>query len=193
MSSNTAPIKIRYEPKVLLRSASFQKLCAIPFNFKIEAIRSYKEDIKTVIKLLKIATRTYVISLYLKVASIILFNYNAIALRYRSKITYLTANATQTQNVHAGIAQNRPISERNLQSRNYKQVTVGGLLDIDIVGIQTVLTYSCIAYVGIQMAWLVNVLFSSANIPLGLVFLMLDLGYMGVIIFKIALKDSNFS
>lgn len=193
MSSNTSPIKTRYEPKVLLRSTSLQKLCAIPFNFKIEAIRSYKEDIKTVIKLLKIATRTYVISLYFKIASIILFNYNAIALQYRSKITYLTANATQTQNVYAGIAQNIPIPERNLKSRNYKPVTVGRLLDIDIVGIQTVLTYSCIAYVGIQMAWLVNVLVSSANIPLGLVFLMLDLGYMGVIIFKIALNDSNYS
>lgn len=192
MSSNTSPIKTRYEPKVLLRSASLQKLCAIPFNFKIEAIRSYKEDIKTVIKLLKIATRTYVISLYFKVASIILFNCDAIALRNRSKITYSTGNATQTKHVDAGIAQNIPTTtKRNLRSRNYKQITVGRLLDIDIVGIQTVLTYSCIAYVGIQMAWLANALFSSANIPLGLVFLMLDLGYMGMIIFKIALNASN--
>lgn len=201
MSSTSSPLKTRCEPKVLLRSASFQKLCSIPYNFKIEAIRSYKEHIKTVIKLLKVATRSYVISLYFKVVAIILLNYYAFARWNILKISYLaptrsdnpSAYATVITTAKAGTSNSTHIVRRTPQAKHGKPITLGRLLDNPIVGFQTFLTYSCMAYVAIQVAWLVNALSWSANIPLGLVFLMLDLGYMGMIIFKIALNDTNYT
>ncbi|EAA04230.5 AGAP007711-PA [Anopheles gambiae str. PEST] len=188
MSSVNIPKKSHFEAKVLLRSTSFQKLCSIPYSFKIEAIQSYKEHIKTVIKLLKIATRAYVISIYLKCMTTILFNEYIFKLCAQLQGYYpaaggdiLEASTTVTPN----IANVRHSIKTNIT--NSQKPTILNLIILYKKAILTILTYTCILYIALQIISLLTVLWWSSNIPFGLVFLMLDLSYMGFIMSKIAL------
>ncbi|XP_050075701.1 uncharacterized protein LOC126563122 [Anopheles maculipalpis] len=178
MSSTNVPKKAPREPKVLLRSTSFQKLCSVSYNFKIEAIQSYKEHIKTVIKLLKIATRVYVISVYFKFITTVLFNEFVVKLYTQLKKNYTTANEASYPSKldfeHSAPPQSRGPIVSNFIS-HYKTF------------VQTILAYTCIGYIGLEIISLVTTLWLASNIPLGLVFLMLDLSYIGFIMCKIAL------
>lgn len=190
--------KIRHEPKVLLRSTSFQKLCSIPYNFKIEAIQSYKEDIKTVIKLLKIATRTYIISIYFKFISVTLFNNYVFALWNLLKkgcaatlVNNSSAIATKPGDVGVNIANLKSIDGVKPRSKHAHSITPG-ILETAIDVSHTFLVYACIVYLGLQIVWLLNALSCCSNIPFGLRFLMVDLCYMGFIIYKIALNGAHY-
>uniref|UniRef100_A0A182JQW2 Uncharacterized protein n=1 Tax=Anopheles christyi TaxID=43041 RepID=A0A182JQW2_9DIPT len=212
MSSVSIPKKSHLETKVLLRSSSFQKLCSIPYSFKIEgelktnflisaellnililyifdlppAIQSYKEHIKTVIKLLKIATRAYVISIYLKFMTTILFNQYIFKLCKQLKgycevaagdyILESSKNVTPTSNVRRGIQQNVPRSQKpNILHLIIRYKTA----------VLTIMTYTCILYTALQIISLLTALWWSSDIPFGLLFLMLDLSYMGFIMSKV--------
>lgn len=192
MSSVNVSKKVPREPKVLLRSTSFQKLCSVSYNFKIEAIQSYKEHIKTVIKLLKIATRVYVISVYFKFITTVLFNEFFVKLYTQLKKNYIITNEVlesprsfsskpdvkhshhqEHHHHHASPQSRRPMMSNFIS--HYKNA------------VQTFLAYTCIGYIALEIISLITTLWLASNIPFGLMFLMLDLSYIGFIMFKIAL------
>lgn len=188
MSSVNVPKKARTEPRVLLRSTSFQKLCSIPYSFKIEAVQSYKEHLKTVIKLLKIATRAYVVSVYFKFITTLFFHEYILTLcnllkRLRSK-------------KEDNMTTEHDYSTTTFEKKGEKKATCGWDLKsekpvpLDLIltyktAVQTILTYTCIVYIGLQTAFLLAILCWSSNIPFGLIFLILDLSYIGFIMSKV--------
>ncbi|XP_052898015.1 uncharacterized protein LOC128304819 [Anopheles moucheti] len=186
MSSVNDVKKSPREAKVLLRSTSFQKLCSIPYSFKIEAIQSYKEHIKTVIKLLKIATRVYVISVYFKFITTILLNGFFFKLCSQLKGKYITARDVLESARLSSF--NSDYQHRKGHDAQSRRPTVPNFLSHYKTFVQTILTYICIMYLVLQTISLLTTLWWSSNIPFGLVFLMLDLSYMGFIMLKIALN-----
>uniref|UniRef100_A0A182RB15 Uncharacterized protein n=1 Tax=Anopheles funestus TaxID=62324 RepID=A0A182RB15_ANOFN len=186
MSSVNVPKKGHREAKVLLRSTSFQKLCSIPYSFKIEAIQSYKEHIKTVIKLLKIATRVYVISVYFKFITTILLNEFFFKLCNQLKGKYVTArDVLESARSSPFNSRRYEHNDRNDASQSQTPIVPNFISQYKTL-VQTILTYTCIVYIALQTVSLLTTLWWSSNIPFGLVFLMLDLSYMGFIMFKIA-------
>uniref|UniRef100_A0A182WIZ0 Uncharacterized protein n=1 Tax=Anopheles minimus TaxID=112268 RepID=A0A182WIZ0_9DIPT len=189
MSSVNVPKRSPREAKVLLRSTSFQKLCSIPYSFKIEAIQSYKEHIKTVIKLLKIGTRAYVISVYFKFITTILFNEFFFKLCNQLKGKYITVcdvlESSRSSPINTAYGQQQSQSKDAPQSQ--RPISPNFILHYKTF-VQTILTYTCIAYIVLQTVALLTTLWWCSNIPFGLVFLMLDLSYMGFIMLKIALN-----
>uniref|UniRef100_A0A182PA09 Uncharacterized protein n=1 Tax=Anopheles epiroticus TaxID=199890 RepID=A0A182PA09_9DIPT len=190
MSSVNVPKKSHLETKVLLRSTSFQKLCAIPYNFKIEAIQSYKEHIKTVIKLLKIAMRAYVFSIYLKLMTTILFNEYICKLCSQLKVQYKRYYDAAEDGILESSKPAKP-TVSNVQHFKEERVlfsqrpNILNLITLYKTAIFIVLTYTCIVYIALQTISLLTALWWSSNIPFGLVFLMLDLSYMGFIMSKV--------
>lgn len=197
MSSVNVPKKARLEPRVLLRSTSFQKLCSIPYSFKLEAVQSYKEHLKTVIKLLKIATRAYVISVYFKFITTMFFHEYILTLCSQLKRLRFEKDDNLTSQQHT--AGNRTaVSVKNAQKKAASGWDVRSKkpVQLDLIvtyktAVQTMLTYTCILYIGLQTIFLLSILCWSANIPFGLVFLMLDLSYIGFIMSKIVLIGSQ--
>lgn len=194
MSSVNVPRKARHEPRVLLRSTSFQKLCSIPYSFKIEAIRSYKEHLKTVIKLLKIATRAYVISVYFKFATTMFFHEYILTLCSQLKrLRYEKGNNLATESDHANVT---PLKYAQKYRTTGWDVGSKKPVPLDLIvtyktAVQTILTYTCVVYIGLQTIFLLAILCSSSTIPFGLVFLVLDLSYIGFIMSKIVLVGSH--
>ncbi|XP_053664132.1 uncharacterized protein LOC128713297 [Anopheles marshallii] len=187
MSSVNDLKKSPREAKVLLRSTSFQKLCSIPYSFKIEAIQSYKEHIKTVIKLLKIATRVYVISVYFKFITTILLNGFFFKLCNQLKGKYITARDVLESARSSPFNSSYQHSKGHDVSQSRRPTVSNSLLHYKTL-VQTILAYICIVYIVLQTISLLTTLWWSSNIPFGLVFLMLDLSYMGFIMLKIALN-----
>ncbi|XP_053672284.1 uncharacterized protein LOC128722634 [Anopheles nili] len=183
--------------KVLLRSTSFQKLCSIPYSFKIEAIRSYKEYFKTIIRLLKAATRACVISIYFKLTTIVYLNATFYKHDGWLKICqYSKSNILRFFNIQA-----QPNGHLNKNTKQHKRHNIASMysnitdtsvwLIILKPIVQTLLTYVCVGYIGLQIWWILCALsYTSTPFPFGLVFLMMDLSYMGFIISKIALKGN---
>uniref|UniRef100_A0A182XZB5 Uncharacterized protein n=1 Tax=Anopheles stephensi TaxID=30069 RepID=A0A182XZB5_ANOST len=187
MSSVNVSKKVPREPKVLLRSTSFQKLCSASYNFKIEAIQSYKEHIKTVIKLLKIATRVYVISVYFKFITTVLFNAFFVKLYTQLKKNYITANEVLESPKSFTAKPNLEHSNKESKAPPSRGPIVSNFISHYKTAVQTILAYTCIGYIALEILSLMTTLWLASNIPFGLVFLMLDLSYIGFIMFKIAL------
>lgn len=187
MSSVNVSKKVPREPKVLLRSTSFQKLCAVSYNFKIEAIQSYKEHIKTVIKLLKIATRVFVISVYFKFITTVLFNELFVKLYTQLKNNYTTANEVLESRGTFSSKQDVKHSNKENDASQSRWPVIKNVISHYKTAVQTVLAYTLIGYIALEIMSLIAALWLASNIPFGLVFLMLDLSYIGFIMFKIAL------
>lgn len=189
MSSVNVSKKVPREPKLLLRSTSFQKLCSVSYNFKIEAIQSYKEHIKTVIKLLKIATRVYVISVYFKFITTVLFNEFFVKLYTQLKKSYIITN--EVPESPRSFSSNPEVKHTHQQQENNASQSRGpmkpNLISHYKHAVQTFLAYTCIGYIALEIISLITTLWLASNIPFGLMFLMLDLSYIGFIMFKIAL------
>ncbi|XP_052860267.1 uncharacterized protein LOC128267470 [Anopheles cruzii] len=185
-SISDTPTKVRSQPKMLLRTTSFQKLCSIPYNFKLEAIRTYQEHIKTVIKVLKIQARAYIVSIYLKLFSIMLAHDRDVKMQPAPKKEYFKPIGTPSFASRKNCP-NDQRTDRSIERLHYdKPYTSPRLLKLYLTTVQTCLAYSCILYVGFQIVFLLHILYWSANIPFGLIFLILDLAYMGFILSKIA-------
>uniref|UniRef100_A0A182QLP6 Uncharacterized protein n=1 Tax=Anopheles farauti TaxID=69004 RepID=A0A182QLP6_9DIPT len=194
MSSVNVPKKARNEPRALLRSTSFQKLCSIPYSFKIEAIQSYKEHLKTVIKLLKIATRAYVISVYFKFITTLFFHEYILTLC--SALKGLRSEKTDSKTTEYDCSDSAFLKTPKTKAtpgwngKSEKPVQLDLILTYK-TAVQTILTYTCIVYIGLQTIFLLAILCWSSNIPFGLVFLMLDLSYIGFIMSKVKIWDSG--
>lgn len=91
----------------------------------------------------------------------------------------LEASTTVTPN----IANVRHSIKKNVT--NSQKPTILNLIILYKKAILTILTYTCILYIALQIISLLTVLWWSSNIPFGLVFLMLDLSYMGFIMSKV--------
>lgn len=186
MSSVTVSKKVPREPKVLLRSTSFQKLCSVSYNFKIEAIQSYKEHIKTVIKLLKIATRVYVISVYFKFITTVLFNEFFVKLYTQLKKYYISNEVLESPRPFSSKPDVKHSHRENKTSQSRGPI-MSNFISHYKTAVQTFLAYTCIGYIALEIISLITTLWLASNIPFGLMFLMLDLSYIGFIMFKIAL------
>uniref|UniRef100_A0A2M4AI54 Uncharacterized protein n=1 Tax=Anopheles triannulatus TaxID=58253 RepID=A0A2M4AI54_9DIPT len=173
----------RKQPKMLLRSTSFQKLCSIPCNFKLEVVRTYQEHIKTVIKFLKVVARAYMVSICLRLLSTIITATKVRNLLMKRRPVPITHESKASQMNPASAVRVKSFS-RLPASR----VATSGLLELYLTTAQLILTYSCIVYIGFQISFLFYILWWSANVPFGLIFLMLGLTYMGFILGKIALN-----
>ncbi|XP_058066552.1 uncharacterized protein LOC131216154 [Anopheles bellator] len=185
-SISDTPTKVRSQPKMLLRSTSFQKLCSIPYNFKLEAIRTYQEHIKTVIKVLKIQARAHIVSIYLKVFSIMLGHDRDVKMQPAPKQESIKPIGSPSfiSGMNCPYDQQRDRSIERLHCD--KPYTSSRLLKLYLTSVQTCLAYSCVLYVGFQIVFLLHILYCSAAIPFGLIFLIVDLAYMGFILSKIA-------
>ncbi|XP_049543357.1 uncharacterized protein LOC125955998 [Anopheles darlingi] len=184
MGTSTKPQ--RKQPKMLLRSTSFQKLCSIPCNFKLEIVRTYQEHIKTVINFLKVVARAYLVSICLRLLSTIIIATKVAKIRnllMKRRPTTITHESKATQ-------MNPSPTVRAKSSSHFpgSRVATSGLLELYLATAQLILTYSCILYMGFQISFLFYILWWSSNVPFGLIFLVLGLTYMGFILGKIALN-----
>uniref|UniRef100_A0A2M3ZL06 Uncharacterized protein n=1 Tax=Anopheles braziliensis TaxID=58242 RepID=A0A2M3ZL06_9DIPT len=176
----------RKQPKMLLRSTSFQKLCSIPYNFKLEVVRTYQEHIKTVIRFLKIVTRAYIVSICLRLLSTIITVTKVLKIR---NLLMKKRPAPITQQSKATQVDPFPAVRATSSSRfPASPVATSGLPELYLAAAQLILTYSCILYIGFQILFLFYILWWSSTVPFGLIFLVLGLTYMGYILGKIALN-----
>uniref|UniRef100_A0A2M4C0E2 Uncharacterized protein n=1 Tax=Anopheles marajoara TaxID=58244 RepID=A0A2M4C0E2_9DIPT len=177
----------RKQPKMLLRSTSFQKLCSIPYNFKLEVVRTYQEHIKTVIRFLKIVTRAYMVSICLRLLSTIITVTKVVKIRnllMKRRPAPNPHELKETQRENPSPTARATSSSRFPRSR----VATSGLPELYLATAQLILTYSCILYIGFQISFLFYILWWSSTVPFGLIFLVLGLSYMGFILGKIALN-----
>ncbi|XP_050091606.1 uncharacterized protein LOC126575107 isoform X2 [Anopheles aquasalis] len=175
----------RKQPKMLLRSTSFQKLCSIPYNFKLE-VRTYQEHIKTVIRFLKIVTRAYMVSICLRLLSTIITVTKVVKIRnllMKRRPAPITHESKPTQ-----MNPSPAVRAKSFSRFPGSRVATSGLLELYLATAQLILTYSCILYIGFQISFLFYILWWSSSVPSGLIFLVLGLSYMGFILGKIALN-----
>ncbi|XP_050091605.1 uncharacterized protein LOC126575107 isoform X1 [Anopheles aquasalis] len=176
----------RKQPKMLLRSTSFQKLCSIPYNFKLEVVRTYQEHIKTVIRFLKIVTRAYMVSICLRLLSTIITVTKVVKIRnllMKRRPAPITHESKPTQ-----MNPSPAVRAKSFSRFPGSRVATSGLLELYLATAQLILTYSCILYIGFQISFLFYILWWSSSVPSGLIFLVLGLSYMGFILGKIALN-----
>ncbi|XP_035785126.1 uncharacterized protein LOC118463003 [Anopheles albimanus] len=176
----------RKQPKMLLRSTSFQKLCSIPYNFKLEVVRTYQEHIKTVIRFLKIVTRAYMVSICLRLLSTIIAVTKVVKIRnllMKRRPEPITHEPKATQ-----MDPSPAVRSKSFSRFPASRVATSGLPELYLATAQLMLTYSCILYIGFQISFLFYILWWSSNVPFGLIFLVLGLTYMGFILGKIALN-----